>query len=148
MSLRSLLAVTLATIATSAMAQVTATDPWVRATVPQQHTTGAFVRLTSAADARLVEARSPVAGTVEIHEMSMENNVMKMRRMSALDLPAGRPVDLKPGSYHLMLLDLKQQVKAGEMVPLTLVIERKEGGRETVELQAQVRPLGAQAAGH
>jgi copper(I)-binding protein len=125
-------------IALPAAAQVTVTDPWVRGTVAGQMATGAFMQLKSAKDAKLVEARSPVAGVVEIHEMAMENNVMRMRAVTALDLPAGRSVDLKPGGYHVMLMDLKQQMKEGEVVPVTLVIE-SGGKRETVEVKAPVR---------
>jgi len=121
-----------------AAAQVTVTDPWVRGTVPQQMATGAFMQLKSAKDAKLVEANSPIAGVVEIHEMKLENNVMRMRAVPALDLPAGRTVDLKPGGYHVMLMDLKQQMKEGEVVPVTLVIE-SGGKRETVEVKAKVR---------
>jgi copper(I)-binding protein len=86
------------------MAQVTVKDPWVRATVPAQKATGAFMQITSAQDARLVEARSPVAGVVEVHEMVMEKEVMKMRAIKGLDLPAGKTVELKPGGYHVMLM--------------------------------------------
>ena len=121
-----------------AAAQVTVTDPWIRGTVPSQMATGAFMQLKSAKDARLVEARSPVAGVVEIHEMKLEDNVMRMRAVTALDLPAGRPVELKPGGYHVMLMDLKQQMKEGEVVPVTLVIE-SGGRRETIEVKATVR---------
>jgi len=77
--------------------------------------------------------------------MAMDNNVMKMRQIPALDLPAGKAVELKPGGYHLMLMDLKQQVKAGDTVPLTLVFEDKAGKRESVEVKAEVRALGAPA---
>ena len=125
-------------IALPAMAQVTVTDPWVRGTVPGQMATGAFMQLKSATDAKLVEARSPVAGVVEIHEMALENNVMRMRAVPALDLPAGRTVELKPGGYHVMLMDLKHQLKEGEMVPVTLVIDAG-GKRDTVEVKATVR---------
>ena len=127
-----------------AAAQVTVTDPWVRGTVPGQMATGAFMQLKSAKDAKLVEANSPIAGVVEIHEMKLENNVMRMRAVPALDLPAGRTVDLKPGGYHVMLMDLKQQMKEGEVVPVTLVIE-SGGKRETVEVKAKVRAPTARA---
>ena len=125
----------------SALAQVTVSEPWVRATVPQQKATGAFMSLTAAQGARLVEAKSPVAGVVEIHEMVMENQVMKMRAIPGLDLPAGKAVELKPGGYHVMLMDLRQQVKDGDTVPITLVVEGKDRKRETVEVKAAVRPL-------
>ncbi len=130
-----------------ALAETTIAEAWVRATVPQQKATGAFMQLTSDVDARLVSASSPVAGVVEIHEMSMQGNVMKMSRMPALELPAGKTVELKPGGYHVMLMGLKQQVKEGDSVPLTLVIEGKDGSRQTLELAAPARPLNAPAAG-
>ena len=123
------------------MAQVTVKDPWVRATVSQQKATGAFMQITSAQDARLVEAKSPVAGVVEVHEMSMEKDVMKMRAIPELALPAGKAVELKPGGYHVMLMDLKQQMKEGGTVPLTLVIEGKDKKRSTVEVKASIKPL-------
>jgi copper(I)-binding protein len=124
-----------------AQAQVTVKDPWVRATVSAQKATGAFMQITSAQDARLVEARSPVAGVVEVHEMVMEKDVMKMRAVKGLDLPAGKTVELKPGGYHVMLMDLKEQMKEGATVPVTLVIEGKDKKRSTVEIKAPVKPL-------
>ncbi len=90
---------------------------------------------------KLVSATSPVAGVVEIHEMVMDGNVMKMRAVTGLELPAGKAVELKPGGYHVMLMDLKQELKAGESVPLTLVIEGAGGKRETLEVKAPVRAL-------
>lgn len=125
-------------VALPAAAQVTVTDPWIRGTVQGQMATGAFMKLQSAKDARLVEAASPVAGVVEIHEMALENNIMRMRAVPSLPLPAGRAVELKPGGYHVMLMDLKQQMKEGEVVPVTLVVETA-GKRETIEVKAPVR---------
>jgi hypothetical protein len=110
----------------------------VRGTVTGQKATGAFMRLQSASDTALVAAASPVAGVVEIHEMALENNIMRMRAVPSLPLPAGRPVELKPGGYHVMLMDLKQQVKEGEVVPVTLVVETA-GRREAIEVKASVR---------
>ena len=127
----------------AASAEVTVAEPWVRATVPAQKATGAFMKLTSDADARLVSAASSVAGVVEIHEMLMEKDVMKMSPVQALDLPAGQPVELKPGGYHVMLMDLQAQVKEGDQVPLTLTVENKDGSRQTIELTAPARPLNA-----
>ncbi|ASI67151.1 hypothetical protein BA022_00290 [Diaphorobacter nitroreducens] len=146
-SLVSRIAITAALlVAGAAHAQVTVQDAWVRATVPQQKATGAFMRLTAAQDARLVSANSPVAGVTEVHEMKLVDNVMKMRPLPALDLPAGQAVELKPGGYHIMLLDLKQPVAQGSTVPLTLVFEAKDGQRTTQELQAPVRAVSATAA--
>jgi copper(I)-binding protein len=133
----------LTSLALVAHAQISVSDPWVRATVPAQKATGAFMKLTSASDARLVAARSPIAGIVEIHEMSMEGNVMRMRALPhGLDLPAGKPVELKAGGYHFMLMDLKHPLKAGDTVPISLVIEDKQSKRTVVEIKAPVRPLG------
>ena len=125
-----------------AVAQLTVGDSWIRGTVPQQMSTGAFMQLRSATDAKLIEARSPVAGVVEIHEMKMENNVMRMRAVQSVALPAGRTVDLKPGGYHVMMMDLKQQMKDGDVVPVTLVVE-SGGKRETIEVKAKVRAATA-----
>ncbi len=106
----------IATAAPAAFAQATVRDPWVRATVPQQKATGAVMRITSPQDARLVAASSPIAGAVEFHQMAMEKDVMKMRAVRAIALPAGKTVELKAGGYHVMLLELKRQVKEGETV--------------------------------
>jgi len=126
-----------------AWSQTTVKDPWVRGTVAQQKASGAFMQITSAQGGKLVSASSPVAGVVEVHEMAMEGNVMRMRAVASLELPAGKTVELKSGGHHVMLMDLKQQLKAGDMVPLTLVVEGKDGKRETIEVKAPVRALGA-----
>lgn len=123
----------------AAQAQVKVDDPWVRATVAPQKATGAFMQLTSAAPAKVVAASSPVAGVVEIHEMKMDDGVMKMRAVEALPLPAGQAVALKPGSYHVMLMQLKGPIKAGETVPLTLTVEAADGKRSTVDVKAVAR---------
>jgi hypothetical protein len=134
------LAATLA--AASSFAQVTVKEPWVRATVATQKVTGAYMQLTSTKDMKLVDVRSPIAGRSEIHEMSMED-VMKMRAVPSIPLPAGKPVALTSGGAHVMLFDLKREVKAGEAVPLTLVLEGPDGVREQVVVKAEARPLGS-----
>lgn len=149
MNIRPVLAAVLLSLAAAApsWAQTTVKNAWVRGTVPQQKATGLFAQITSASGGKLVAASSPVAGAVEIHEMSMTDGVMQMRALAALDLPPGKTVELKPsGGYHVMLLDLKQQIKAGQTVPVTLVIEGKDGRRESIEVKAPVQALGA--AGH
>ena len=128
-----------------AFAQVQVSEPWVRATVPQQKVSGAFMQLSSPKDMRLVDIRSPVAGVVEIHESISDKGVAKMRPVVGIALPAGKTVEFKPGGYHVMLLDLKRQLKAGESVPLTLVLEGKDRKRLTVEVKAAVRPLNTPA---
>lgn len=135
-------------IASAAQAQIVVGEPWVRATVPQQTGTGAFMTLTSETDTKLVAADSPVAEHVEVHEMTMEDNVMKMRQIPGLALPAGQTVELKPGGYHIMLINLHTQVKEGEQVPLTLTFEGADGQRSTLDLQVPVRPLASGAQGH
>ena len=130
-------------LAASAFAHVTVQEPWVRATVAAQKVTGAFMQLTSTRDTRLVGVRSPIAGRAEIHQMMMDQDMMKMRQVPALALAAGKPVDLASGDFHVMLFDLKHEVKAGDTVPLTLVFEGGNGARETLEVNAVARPLGA-----
>jgi hypothetical protein len=140
-----LAAAALLALATASLAQTTVKDAWVRGTVPQQKASGAFMQITSAQGGKLVAASSPVAGVVEVHEMAMEGTTMRMRAIPALELPAGKTVELKSGGYHVMLMDLKQQLKAGDTVPLALVVEGKDGKRETIEVRAPVRALGADA---
>jgi len=129
--------------ASSASAQVTVTNAWVRGTVAGQKATGAFMQLKSAADVSLVDAASPVAKIVEIHEMKMEGGMMKMSAVEKLPLPAGKPVDLGPGGYHVMLMDIAHPLKEGDIVPLTLTFVDNAGRKSTVEVKATVRALGA-----
>jgi periplasmic copper chaperone A len=133
-------------LGTQALAQVTVADPWIRGTVAQQSATGLFAVITSAPGGRLVAGSSPVAGVVEIHEMKMEGTTMRMRAVPSLELPAGKAVELKPGGFHVMLMDLKRPLKAGETVPVSLVVEAAGGKRETVEVKAVVRSLAGTAA--
>jgi copper(I)-binding protein len=133
-------------LAAAAHAQTTIKDAWVRGTVAQQKASGAFMHITSAQGGKLLSVSSPVAGVAEIHEMAMQGDTMRMRAVPSLELPAGKAVELKPGGYHLMLMDLKQQLKAGDSVPLTLVVEGKDGKRETLEVKAPVRALGSDGA--
>ncbi len=136
------IAILLCLAASAAHAQVQVTNAWIRGTVSQQTTTGAFMQIRSPADARLISASTPVAGVVELHEMRMDGNVMKMRAVTGIELPAGKAVELRPGGFHMMLLNLRSQMKAGERVPITLVVESPDRERQTFEVQAQVRPLG------
>ncbi|MDB5934173.1 MAG: hypothetical protein JWQ01_1517 [Massilia sp.] len=128
-------------LVSTAFAQTTVTEPWVRATVPQQTASGAFLQVRSADAARLVSASSPVARSVEIHKMEMKGDQMKMRQVDGIDLPAGQSVDLASGGYHIMLMGLNRQLKEGESVPLSLVVERNKGKRETIAVNAPVKAL-------
>ncbi len=133
----------------AAMAQtLTVVDAWVRATVPAQNATGAFLKLTiKGADATLIAASSPVAGVTQIHEMVMSEGVMRMREVTGgVSLKAGQSFELKPGGYHIMMMDLKQPVKAGDRVPLTLTFKQANGQQTTTQVDAEVRGLNGQAA--
>ena len=149
MSIRTPLLVAALILAGAAHAQVTIQDPWVRGTVAQQKASGLFAVITSTNGGKLVAGSSPVAGVVEIHEMKMEGSTMKMREVAGgLPLPAGQAVSLQPGGYHVMLMDLKQQLKAGDTVPVTLVIEGADGQRQNVEVQAPVTGSEWLQSGH
>lgn len=127
------------TMATSiSQAEVVVTGAWVRATVVSQKATGAFMKLVSDNDVTLVSARSDIAGTVEVHEMKMENDVMRMRSVDGLKLPANQPVELKSGGYHLMMMDLKKQLKVGTEAQITLVFKNAKGDSETTYVHAPV----------
>jgi len=136
--------------ASQAQVQVQVKDAWARSSVQGQTATGAFMSLTSAEGARLVGASSPVAGVVEIHEMSMEGNVMRMRPVPGIDLPPGRSVVLKPGGYHVMLLDLKRPLKVGERVPVELRLETRDKRlvSQPIEVEVMARAPAAPEAGH
>lgn len=140
-----LAALVLASASAGAHAQVTVSDAWVRGTVPQQKATGAFMHIAAEQDVRLIAGASPVAGVVEIHEMAMEGNVMKMRELKGgLPIAKGATAELKPGGYHVMLMDLKQTLKGGETVPVTLTLEDAASKKTfTRELMAPVKALGA-----
>jgi copper(I)-binding protein len=88
---------------------------------------------------KLVGAASPAAGVTEVHEMKMEGNVMRMRAITALDLPAGQTVELKPGGYHVMLMDLKAALPKDTTVPITLMLRDARGAQQRLELSVPVR---------
>jgi hypothetical protein len=138
-----LLALAASLLALQAMAEVTVTDAWVRGTVPAQKATGAFMKLKSSDEAKLVAAASPVAKIVEVHEMSMKDNVMQMRAVEAIALPAGKTVELKPGGYHVMFIDLVKPLEKGATVPITLTLVGKDGKKFTQEVKAEVRAPGS-----
>lgn len=144
---RGLAALVLMGLALPALAQTTVSDAWVRASVPHQQSTGAFMVLTASSDSKLVGVASPVAKTVQVHEMTMNGDVMGMREVKAIELPAGKAVTLDPNGLHVMLMGLHNQVKEGDKVSLTLTIEDAKGAKETLEVQAQVRALNADAGG-
>jgi hypothetical protein len=131
-----------ALVAGQAWADVTVTDAWVRGTVTKQASTGAFMKLKSSENVSLVGAASPAAKIVEVHEMRMKDNIMSMRAVDEIPLPAGKPVELRPGGYHVMLIDLVGPLAKGDTVPITLTFAGKDGKRTTLEVKATVREPG------
>jgi copper(I)-binding protein len=127
----------------TAQAQVSVSGAWARGTVEGQKASGAYMQLKSTDGATLVGVESPVAGVVEIHEMRMEGNTMRMRAIPKLELPAGQAVDLKPGGYHIMLMNLKAPLKKGDSIPIKLRFQGKDGKPQEVEVKAEVRELTA-----
>lgn len=125
---------------------VTAKDPWVRPTVTQQKATGAFMQLTANQDMKLISISTPLASSVEIHMMEMDKDVMKMREIKSLDLPSGKTIELKPGSYHIMMMGLKRAIKEGEIVNLTLKFESKDKKQQTLEVKATAKNINNNAA--
>ncbi|MBL0123862.1 MAG: copper chaperone PCu(A)C [Betaproteobacteria bacterium] len=132
----------------AAQAEVKVDQPWVRGTIAAQKSTGAFMTLTSDKPVSLVSAASPAAKIVEIHEMKIENNVMKMKAMPKLDIVPGKPTELKPGSYHVMLIELVKPLSKGDSVPLTLEFKDADGKSSKQEVKAEVRDLTSGPAAH
>lgn len=127
-------ALILSLAACTAMAQVEVTGAWVRATVQGQKATGAFMNLTAQKATRLVGIKTDAAAMAEVHEMSMDKDVMRMRAIPVLELPAGKTVTLKPGGYHVMLMNLKEPLPVDSHVQLTLLFEDAAGVKSQQEL--------------
>jgi len=120
---------------------------WARATPGKSETGAAYLTIESAGPDRLTAVSTPVAGKAELHEMTMQGGVMRMRALGALDLPAGQAVVLKPGATHIMLVGLKQPLRVGESFPLSLEFE-KAGRREVNVVVEKAGAMGpGQAAG-
>ncbi len=120
-------------------------NAYTRATVPGQMAAGGFMKIENkgAAD-QLISASSPVAGEVQLHEMAMDGNVMKMRQVKDIAVPAGGAVELKPGGLHLMFMNIKAPLAAGETVPVKL----KFAKAGEVEVKLPVNAMGNPGAGH
>ena len=117
-------------------------NAWARTTVPGQKATGAFMTLTAKEGLKLVGGSSPAAGVTEIHEMKMEGDVMRMRALKdGLPLPAGQTVELKPGGYHVMLMDLKAALPKDTSIPLTLVFRDAKGVESKMEIKLPVATM-------
>ncbi len=120
---------------------VTVAHPWARATPGGAQVGSVYfeVKAQRGRGDKLIAARSPVAGSAEIHSHVMEQGIAKMRRVDAVAVPAGRSIVLRPSGYHIMLLDLKQPLNEGDLAKVTLVFETAG----EIEVDATVEPIGA-----
>lgn len=118
-------------------------NAWARATSPGQDAAMVDLTITGKRAATLVSVSSPAARTVELHSMTHEHGMMKMREAKTMELPAGEPVNLGKHGYHLMLIGLNAPLKAGDTVPLTLGIKVDERHVLKIEAKAAVKPLTA-----
>lgn len=146
--MKHLITVSLFFISSAASAEIIVKDAWVRTTVAEQKVTGAFMQITSGKAVKLVGVNSVAAEASEIHEMSMQGDVMKMRQVNEVVIDAGKSVELKPGSYHIMLMNLKKPVQAGSTVNLNLEFLDTDGKKQIVKVKAEARAAVKQDAGH
>lgn len=114
-------------------------NPWVRATAPGQKVAGGFMTLTADADMVLVGGTSPASKHIELHFMRMENGVMEMRELKEIPLPKGKAVSLEPGGLHVMFIGLKNPIREGQKVPLTLSVKGPDGKRRSIGVEAEAR---------
>lgn len=140
-----LIASTMLSIAGLAAETISVKNAWVRATVPGQNTAGAYMELTCQTRCALLAVESPVAEKAELHTMSMDGGVMRMRQLSKIDLPAKKSVKLDPGGLHVMLINVKQPLKDGDKVPLTLTVQGAGDSKSVVTVDAGVRGVGGAA---
>lgn len=135
------LGISLLGLAFQISAQTQVEGAWVRATVPGQQATGAFMTITASSDSKLLSAQSPVAKIVQVHQSTIKNDVMRMQPVEFVALPAGKAVILDPHSYHIMLIDLMKQVKEGDQVLVNLTVENAKGEKESIKVEATARAL-------
>jgi len=138
----------LATAAAFAADSVKVYDVWARDTVPGAMVSAAYMRIKSDARMQLVKVESPVAGVTEIHKMEMKDGIMKMQAVDGVEVLPGKVVDLKPGGYHIMLMMLKDQIKAGAKVPLTLTFEDASKKQTIIKVEATAQARDAQEHKH
>lgn len=132
--------------ASAGAADIEVSDAWVRGTVAAQTASGAFMNIRANRDLTLVGVATPAADA-ELHEMRLENGIMRMRAAPRIDVAAGKTLALKPGGYHIMLMGLKKALQPGERLPITLTFEDGAKRRQTVEVMAEIRPLGESVPG-
>ncbi|HEY1059737.1 MAG TPA: copper chaperone PCu(A)C [Limnobacter sp.] len=142
-----------AVVATPADAQtqgpVTVSNVWVRPALAEQDATGGYLTIQSTEKLALVGVSTPLAEVAEVHEMRMDGDVMRMRMLERLNIEPGKPLELKPGGNHLMLMALKGAVEAGQQVDLNLLFEKPDGTKIDMPVKATVRgPAGAASGAH
>lgn len=120
-------------------------NAWVKSTLPGTTVSAAYMQIQSSRAMKLVKVDAPVAGLVELHNMSMKDGVMEMKAMDAVEVPAGKPVTLKPGGMHVMMMNVKQPIKPGDKVALTLTFEGADKKPIVVKLEAPARDALAKA---
>ncbi len=130
-----------------ARADVTIEHPWVRGVVPGQSATGAFMTIRSSEATELIRVSSPAAASASLHKMVMTDSMMSMEPVSSLPIPAHGMVDLKPGTYHVMLIGLKRTLAAGTSIPLILTFRGADRAERSLTVQAQVTDLAAESPG-
>ena len=135
------LGLSLVGLAFQASAHTEVKDAWVRATVAGQPSSGAFMTVTASGDSKLLSVQTPVAGLVQIHEMSMKDDVMKMQQVPSVALPAEEAVSFDPNGYHIMLMNLTGQIREGDKVPLTLTVEDAKGVKESIQVEAVAKAI-------
>lgn len=142
-------AISMSCFTIAAHAELKVANPWVKPTVTGQPVGAAYMQLTSDKNVEIVALSSPVAGKTELHSMSMTGNIMRMKRVDRLQLKAGKLVELKPGGFHIMLMELKHQIKEGETVPISLVTQDEAGNKATVSIKAiATAPLESDSDSH
>jgi periplasmic copper chaperone A len=146
--MRNVIFLSVLSLSLAAHAEVKVDQPWVRGTVPAQKSTGAFMTLSSDKPVSLIGISSPAAKLVEMHEMKMDKDMMSMQAVEKIDIVPGKPTALKPGGYHLMLINLVKPLNAGESVPLTLEFKTADGKITKQEVRASVRSLAARMDEH
>ncbi|TFZ06906.1 copper chaperone PCu(A)C [Ramlibacter henchirensis] len=150
-TIKTLLAATAIACGAAAWAQssapVTVLAPWARASVQGQRASGAFMTLVAKEPLTLVGASTPVAGSAELHEMKMEGDVMRMRQVDSIPMTSREPLQLKPGGYHLMLMQLKAPLAPNTSIPVTLTFKTASGEQRQLAVQVPVSTTPPKEAG-
>jgi copper(I)-binding protein len=129
-------------ISFNASAEIVIKDSWVRSTMPEQKVTGVFMKISSDKAVKLVGGNTKIAEIFQLHEMSMQGDVMKMRQVNEIAVEPAKSIELKPGSYHIMLINLKQPVKEGSQVDLNLEFIDESGKKQIVKVKARASVTG------